>query len=53
MTAIVKNGLTSLEDAVRKDPSVERAGSFGAKKLTPLAVIEPINAPIEASAAAE
>jgi len=39
--------------AVRKDPWAERAAGFGAKEFTPLAVVAPIEAPVEMPVAAE
>ena len=39
--------------AVRKDPWAERAAGFGSKEFTPLAVVAPIDAPIEMPVAAE
>jgi nitrite reductase (NADH) large subunit len=39
--------------AVRKDPWAERAAGFGANEFTPLAVVAPIETPLEMAAAAE
>jgi nitrite reductase (NADH) large subunit len=39
--------------AVRKDPWAERAAGFGASEFTPLAVVAPIEAPVEMPVAAE
>ena len=41
------------QSAVRKDPWAQRAAGFNAKEFTPLAVISPVDCPIESPIAAE
>jgi nitrite reductase (NADH) large subunit len=39
--------------AVRKDPWAERAAGFGANEFMPLAVVAPLEAPVDLPVAAE